>query len=97
MSEPIVISIIACFAAINIFAIGLTLHDKRAAKRGSWRVKEFTLLLVSALGGSIAMFAVMQLIRHKTRHSKFMIGIPIIIVLQIAAVLFAWWRLKGGA
>jgi len=79
-------------AAISIFAIFLTLRDKSAAKRHKWRVKENTLLLVSVLGGSVAMFLTMQVFRHKTQHRKFMIGIPLITILQIAAVLFFLWR-----
>jgi len=85
------------FAAISLWAIILTAYDKRAAKRGSRRVSERSLLLVSAIGGSVAMFAMMRFIRHKTKHTKFIVGIPAIIVLQIAAVVFVWWWLKGGA
>ena len=84
-------------AVISLIAIGLTIHDKHAAKRSSWRVKERTLLFVSAIGGSVAIFTTMRLIRHKTKHVKFMVGIPVIIILQIAAVLFVIWRLNGGA
>ena len=81
---------------INLIAAGLVLHDKRAARLGSWRVKERTLLLTSALGGSVAMLIVMGLIQHKTKHVKFMIGIPVIIILQIATVFFIYCRLKVG-
>ena len=84
-------------AAVNLWAVGLTAYDKRAAKNGSWRVKERTLIFVSVIGGSVAMLLTMRLIRHKTKHAKFMIGIPVIIILQIATVIFVWWRLKGGA
>jgi len=77
-------------------AIVLTLRDKSAARQRKWRVKESTLLLVSALGGSIAMLLTMRAIRHKTQHKKFMLGIPVIIVLQIALVgVFFWLRVKG--
>ena len=82
---------------ISLIAIGLTAYDKRAARIGSWRVAERTLLLVSVLGGSIAMLMTMRLTRHKTKHAQFMIGIPITIILQIAAVIFVWWLSKGGA
>lgn len=82
---------------ISLVAASLTIHDKRAAGKGAWRVKERTLLLVSLLGGSVAMLATMRGIRHKTKHAKFMVGIPVIIVLQIAAVaLFIWWRTNPG-
>ena len=77
--------------SISLLAVFLTLRDKRAAKRQKWRVKESTLLIVSALGGSIAMLLTMLTVRHKTKHAKFMIGIPVIIALQIAAVVL-WWQ-----
>jgi len=51
------------------------------------RTRESTLLLLSALGGSVAMLATMLIIRHKTKHVKFMLGIPLIILLQAAAVI----------
>jgi len=73
---------------MQLIAIFLTVRDKRSAKKNRWRVKESTLLLVSALGGSIAMLLTMNLIRHKTQKKKFMIGIPIIIVLQVAVIAY---------
>jgi uncharacterized membrane protein YsdA (DUF1294 family) len=83
--------------AISLLVVILTLHDKRAAKRGNWRTKETTLLLVSLFGGAVAMLITMRLLRHKTKHAKFMIGIPVIIVLQmIAAALLVWRRIKLG-
>jgi uncharacterized membrane protein YsdA (DUF1294 family) len=85
------------FAAINLIAVILTLHDKRAAQKGAWRVKERTLLIVSVLGGSIAMLITMRCIRHKTKHAQFMIGIPVIIALQIIlVVLVIWWQTQAG-
>ena len=77
-------------AVINLVAVVVTMHDKRAAKRNKRRVPENTLLLLSALGGSAAMFITMQLIRHKTKHMKFMLGIPAMIVLQLAGAYFMW-------
>lgn len=77
-------------AVISIIAIIVTCYDKVAAtKRPRHRTPEATLLLISALGGSVAMFITMQIIRHKTKHAKFMIGIPVIILLQIAAIVAA--------
>ncbi|MBQ9079872.1 MAG: DUF1294 domain-containing protein [Clostridia bacterium] len=74
-------------AAISLIAVVVTCYDKIAAtKRPKHRTPEATLLFISALGGSVAMFITMQIIRHKTKHKKFMIGIPVIIVLQIVAV-----------
>ena len=76
------------FALISIIAIIVTVADKAKAKTGAWRVKESTLLILSAIGGSVAMFITMQVIRHKTKHPKFMIGIPLIIAVQVAAFIF---------
>ena len=75
---------------ISVIAVIVTIADKVKAKRGAWRVPENMLLLLSALGGSVAMLVTMLLIRHKTKHLKFMLGIPIIIVLQIPLL---WWLL----
>lgn len=75
----------AYISIISLVAVIITLRDKHAAKKHKWRIKESALLFVSALGGSIAMLLAMLAIRHKTRHAKFMVGIPVIIILQLAA------------
>lgn len=82
-------------AVINLIAIIITVYDKHCAKLNKWRVKERTLLLVSALGGSVSMYITMQIIRHKTRHLKFMLGIPLIIISQCVAVYFIWRAING--
>ena len=80
--DPIKIAIIY-FAAISLISVIVCIYDKIAAKHMQrHRTRERTLLLLSILGGSVAMYATMQVIRHKTRHAKFMIGIPIIIMVQ---------------
>ena len=74
-------------AAISVVAIIVTVYDKIAAKKlPKYRTRERTLLLLSALGGSVAMFLTMLVIRHKTKHVKFMLGIPVIMLLQVAGV-----------
>ena len=70
------------FVLINLISVIITVYDKYCAVNNKWRVKELTLLLFSALGGSISMYITMQIIRHKTKKLKFMLGIPIIIVFQ---------------
>ena len=81
----LLIVILIYLAIINITAIILTVYDKRAAKRSWRRVSEKTLMITAAIGGAVAMLITMLLIRHKTKHKKFTIGIPVIIALQIAA------------
>ena len=75
------------FASISFLALILTMYDKQAAIQHNWRVPERTLFFVSALGGASMMLVAMLAIRHKTRHSKFMIGLPVIVVLHLAAGL----------
>ena len=75
--------------AINIVAFFDFGIDKLKAKRDKWRIPESTLLSMAVLGGSIGALAGMKVWRHKTLHDKFRIGIPVIIALQIAAVV--WW------
>lgn len=74
-------------AAISLISIIVTAHDKSAAKKQRRRVPEKTLILLSLLGGSVAMYVTMQMIRHKTRHAKFMLGIPAIMVLQLGVLI----------
>lgn len=73
---------------INALGFLLMLVDKWKARKNRWRVRESTLLLIAALGGSVGSLAGMYLFRHKTRHLKFTLGIPLILAAQcIAAVL----------
>ena len=75
-------------ALISLVSIAVTVYDKIAAKRRpKHRVPEKVLMLLGALGGAAAMYAVMLLIRHKTKHNKFMIGLPIMMALQVLAAL----------
>ncbi len=77
------------FALISVVALVVTVYDKVISKKpGVRRVPEATLLLISALGGSLCMFVTMLSIRHKTKHAKFMIGIPLIMLLQIGIIVF---------
>ena len=71
---------------VNVAGFILPAVDKRRAKKDRWRIRESTLFLISALGGSVAMYISMRLFHHKTKHKRFMIGIPVIIVLQLGAV-----------
>jgi len=76
------------FLIINAIAFTLMLADKRRAQKKLWRVPESTLFTAAALGGSIGALVGMYTFRHKTRHLKFTLGIPVILILQI--VLSGW-------
>ncbi|MBQ3052714.1 MAG: DUF1294 domain-containing protein [Clostridia bacterium] len=74
------------FIFISIISAIAPIFDKISATRGGYRISENKLLALSAMGGSIAMYITMRIIHHKTRHNKFMIGIPIIILLQLLLI-----------
>ena len=76
-------------AVISLVAIILTVADKAKAKREAWRIPEATLMLVGLFGGALLMYVTMKTIRHKTKHKKFMIGLPLEIALHalIACVI----------
>ena len=73
---------------INAVGFLLMMVDKFKAKKNLWRIPEATLMTVAALGGSIGSLLGMYTVRHKTKHVKFTVGIPAILILQIALVLF---------
>ena len=71
---------------VNAIAFLLMLIDKIKAKKKMWRIPERVLLGVSAIGGSLGGLLGMQLFRHKTKHSSFTIGMPVILGLQLMLV-----------
>ncbi len=77
---------------ITFVAYGL---DKYKAKAGSWRIPEKTLLLLTAVGGSMGALLGMKVFHHKTMHKKFYIGVPLILVLQL--LLIGWIVLRLSA
>ena len=72
---------------INVFATIICIFDKLSARHGGRRISEKSLILISVLGGSIFMYFTMKIIRHKTKHKKFMIGLPLIILIQSALII----------
>lgn len=68
---------------INALGFALMLADKRKAQKNRWRIPERTLITVALLGGSLGSIVGMHLFRHKTKHCKFAVGLPVILALQI--------------
>lgn len=75
-------------AAVSFIAVIMTLSDKSRAKKHKRRIAEKTLFGAAVLGGSAAMYLTMLAIRHKTKHKRFMIGLPLIMIVQAAAIAF---------
>ncbi len=83
--------IILYYIAVNIAAFAMYGADKYFAKRDMWRISEKALLGVAAIGGAFGAFAGMETFRHKTKHAKFKILVPVLMLAHagILAYLFA--------
>ena len=92
MSELLKILLI-WLAAFSVIAFALMGIDKSKARRGARRIPEKTLFLSAILGGSIGAIAGMYTFHHKTRHWYFVIGMPAILIVQIA--LIVWIRSRS--
>ena len=77
---------------INAVAFFLMLADKRKAKKNLWRIPEATLMMSAVLGGSVGALAGMYTFRHKTKHLKFTLGIPAILIAQIVQAVWLMMR-----
>ena len=73
---------------INLAAFALMGVDKRRARRRQWRVPEKLLFLAALLGGSAGAWAGMYVFRHKTRHWYFVVGMPVILLVQLLLIRF---------
>ena len=73
---------------INILAFSLMGTDKTNARQNKRRIPEATLFLVALLGGSLGSIVGMRFFRHKTKHWYFVVGMPLILILQLAAIFW---------
>ncbi|MBQ6820374.1 MAG: DUF1294 domain-containing protein [Clostridium sp.] len=76
------------FLIINILSFITMYIDKKKSIKNKWRVKESTLFLLAILGGSVGSITGMYTFRHKTKHITFIIGIPLILIMQIVLIIF---------
>ena len=92
---PIVNLFLICYAIVAVVSVVITIHDKNAAKKGAWRISEAMLMGIGLIGGALPMLMTMKLIRHKTKHMKFMLGLPAEIILHIAVLIAAIYFLNN--
>lgn len=82
--------LLVCYLVIiNVITFVVFVIDKIRARGRQTRVPESTLLSLAVAGGGVGALLAMWTVRHKTRHSKFTIGVPAIMLAQVAIVL--WW------
>lgn len=86
------IAIIIYLLLINIAAFMLMGNDKALARQKKRRVSERRLLTYAAVGGSVGAYLGMRVYRHKTKHAKFFIGLPVMVIVHVVvlAALFRW-------
>lgn len=82
------ISVLYYLAVINTITFMVYGIDKLKAKKGKWRIPESTLLLLAIVGGSIGAWCSVKVWHHKTLHKKFNYGIPLIVAIQIAIIIY---------
>lgn len=75
------------FLIISLVTAIITATDKYKARKGRFRISEKALFLLAFMGGALSEYLTMRLIRHKTLHKRFMIGLPLIIILQLVAII----------
>ena len=92
MPQNLLKCVLYYLAAINVFTFLVYGIDKLRAKRGAWRIPEKTLFLLPLLGGSVGAIAGMKVFHHKTKHRYFQYGLPLILLLQIALVV--WLKMR---
>lgn len=71
---------------ITIIGVALTVYDKSAARHGKRRIPEKTLMALGFFGPAAPIYITMKIIRHKTKHIKFMLGLPIFFIIHIIAI-----------
>ncbi len=81
-------ALICYIVFINLVSFMMFGIDKYKARRGQWRISEATLLAVAAIGGSIGAWMGMKVWHHKTLHSKFRYGVPIMLLAHIALMAY---------
>ena len=84
--------IIAYLLIINAVGFLLMLADKHKARKNKWRIPEATLMGTAALGGSIGVLTGMYAVRHKTKHIKFTVGVPLILAAQVMLALYLFCK-----
>ena len=79
----------AYIALVSLCSVVVCIYDKIVSRKNNVKLRtpEKSLFVWSLLGGSLAMYVTMRLIRHKTQHASFMVGIPVIFLLQVVLVV----------
>ena len=90
MNQTYLHIVLIYLAVINVVTFFMYGIDKWKAKRSRWRISEATLLIMAVIGGSIGAWLGMKVWHHKTLHKKFKYGVPLILITQLALILWIY-------
>ena len=89
-SELVIMALAAVYVVMSIILFLVMGRDKALSKTHKRRVPEATLFLLAVLGGALGGVLGMQIFRHKTKHNKFVLGFPALMLVQWALLLLLW-------
>lgn len=92
MSKEIIILLIVLLAVYNLVVFCIYGYDKRCAIKDKWRVPEKVLIGLAFLGGSVGAYLGMSIFRHKTKHTKFTVLVPLALLIHL---VIAVWLIVG--
>lgn len=92
MDLKLLLYFIIYFFIINLISFFVMWYDKKKAQHKRWRISEKSLFLFALFLGGIGIYSGMYKFRHKTKHLKFTVGIPIIIVLNIITCYYIFTK-----
>lgn len=95
MNKHAVFILIAYIIIINITASIAAVADKKKAEKSKWRIPESTLMLLGLFGGATLEFITMKKIRHKTKHIKFMVGLPVEMFLHYVLIIILIFKVAS--
>ncbi|WP_085833119.1 DUF1294 domain-containing protein [Clostridium merdae] len=81
-----IVGIVLYLGVMNLIAAVVTVYDKKQARTHGRRVPEKNLFTLAILGGTPSMLVTMHIIRHKTQHKRFMLGLPLLLLAQLIIV-----------
>lgn len=91
MKEVLILIAAGYVLLVNIIAFAMYGIDKNKAKEDRRRISEKSLFLIAGIGGSIGAMLGMKVFRHKTKHWYFVVGIPLILIVQILLIVGIWY------
>jgi len=87
METKYILILLLYYVIISVFGVSMTINDKIAAINKKRRIPEARLMLVGLAGAAFPMFIAMNIIHHKTKHPKFMLGLPAETILQCLLIV----------